>query len=199
VHLSAIGADPTSAAAYARSKAAGEAAVREAFPEATILRPSIVFGPEDDFFNRFAAMAMISPILPLIGGGRTRFQPVYVGDVADAVVAALLRPDAAGQTYELGGPNIFSFRQLLEIMLRMIGRRRCLVTLPFALASLQGALLQNLPTPPLTLDQVRLLRRDNIVDPKAKTLADLDLMATTLDAVLPGYLARYRPRDRFAD
>lgn len=142
---------------------------------------------------------MISPILPLIGGGRTRFQPVYVGDVADAVVAALLRPDAAGQTYELGGPNIFSFRQLLEIMLRMIGRRRCLVTLPFALASLQGALLQNLPTPPLTLDQVRLLRRDNIVDPKAKTLADLDLMATTLDAVLPGYLARYRPRDRFAD
>lgn len=198
VHISAIGADPASSAAYARSKAAGEQAVRAAFPEATILRPSIVFGPEDNFFNRFAAMAMVSPVLPLIGGGRMRFQPVYVGDVARAVIAALLRPDAAGQIYELGGPHIFSFRQLIEIMLRTIDRRRCLISLPFALASLQGALLQNLPVPPLTLDQVRLLKRDNIADPKAKGLADLDVTATTLDSVLPSYLDRYRPRDRFA-
>lgn len=198
VHLSAVGADSASRAGYASSKAAGERAVLAAFPTATILRPSIVFGPEDDFFNRFASMAMISPVLPLIGGGRTRFQPVYVGDVARAVVKALLRPDAAGQIYELGGPGIYSFRALLELLLRQINRRRCLVSLPFPIASLQGALLQLLPTPPLTLDQVRLLRRDNVVDPKARTFADLDIVPTPLDAVLPGYLDRYRPRDRFA-
>jgi uncharacterized protein YbjT (DUF2867 family) len=197
VHLSAIGADRASPAAYARSKAAGEEAVRAAFPTATILRPSIVFGPEDDFFNRFAKMAMISPVLPLIGG-RTRFQPVYVGDVARAVVSVLQRTDTAGQIYELGGPGIFSFRALLEMMLRQIDRRRYLIPLPFALASLQGALLQHLPAPPLTLDQVRLLKRDNVVDPKAKGLADLDIAPTPLDAVLPDYLDRYQPRDRFA-
>jgi NADH dehydrogenase len=198
IHLSAIGADGTSKAGYASSKAAGERAVLAAFPTATILRPSIVFGPEDDFFNRFAAMAMISPVLPLIGGGRTRFQPIYVGDVARAVIKALQLPEAAGQIYELGGPGVYTFRALLELLLRQINRRRCLVTLPFALASLQGAVLQHLPSPPLTMDQVRLLHRDNVVDPRAKTIADLDIVPTALDSVLPGYLDRYRPRDRFA-
>jgi NADH dehydrogenase len=193
VHISAIGADSASPAAYGRSKAAGEQAVRAAFPAATILRPSIVFGPEDGFFNRFAAMTRLSPALPLIGGGLTRFQPVYVVDVADAVLAALERPDAAGQTYELGGPGTYSFRDLMQLLLREIGRRRLLVPIPFALASLQGALLQCLPSPPLTLDQVRLLKRDNVVSPGAKGLADLGIAPTAVEVILPTYLDKYRP------
>ena len=128
VHISAIGADSRSPSAYARTKAAGEAAVRDAFPTVTILRPSVVFGPEDQFFNRFAAMAMISPVLPLIGGGETRFQPVYVGDVADAVVKCLDDPATAGRTYELGGPKIYSFRELIELLLAEIRRKRLLLT-----------------------------------------------------------------------
>ncbi|HVJ40582.1 MAG TPA: complex I NDUFA9 subunit family protein [Dongiaceae bacterium] len=191
VHVSAIGADPASPAIYGRSKAAGEAAVRAAFPAATILRPSIVFGPEDNFLNRFAGMAALSPILPVVGG-KTRFQPVYVGDVAQAVVAALQRADTAGQLYELGGPRVYRFRDLLQQMLHWINRRRCILDLPFPVASLQAALLQLLPTPPLTLDQVRILRRDNIADPQAKGLADLDITPTPLEAVAPIYLARYR-------
>ncbi|TXH37488.1 MAG: complex I NDUFA9 subunit family protein [Rhodospirillaceae bacterium] len=194
VHISAIGADSASPAAYGRSKAAGEQAVRAAFPAATILRPSIVFGPEDGFFNRFAAMTRLSPALPLIGGGRTRFQPVYVVDVADAVLAALERPDAAGQTYELGGPGTYSFRELMQLLLQEIGRRRLLIPIPFALASLQGALLQYLPSPPLTLDQVRLLKRDNVVSPGAKGLADLGIAPTAVEVILPTYLDKYRPR-----
>lgn len=191
VHVSAIGADPASPALYARSKAEGEARVRAAFPAATILRPSIVFGPEDDFLNRFAGMAALSPILPVVGG-RTRFQPVYVGDVAKAVMAALQQPGASGGLYELGGPQVYAFRDLLQRMLVWIDRRRCIIDLPFAVASLQAALLQWLPTPPLTLDQVRMLRRDNIVDPGAKGLADLDITPTPLEMVAPLYLARYR-------
>lgn len=191
VHISAIGADPASPAAYGRSKAAGEAAVRAAFPAATILRPSVVFGPEDNFLNRFAGMAALSPILPVVGG-KTRFQPVYVGDVAQAVVAALKRPEAAGRLYELGGPRVYSFRDLLKLMLHWINRRRCIIDLPFPIASLQAAFLQLLPTPPLTLDQVRLLRRDNIVDPNAPGLADLGIAPTPLESVAPIYLARYR-------
>ncbi|MDY0881780.1 complex I NDUFA9 subunit family protein [Dongia soli] len=194
VHISAIGADSSSPAAYGRSKAAGEEAVRGAFPTATILRPSIVFGPEDSFFNRFAAMTRLSPALPLIGGGRTRFQPVYVLDVADAVLAALEQPAAAGQIYELGGPATYSFRELMELMLREINRRRLLIPIPFALASLQGALLQYLPSPPLTLDQVRLLKRDNVVSPGAKGLADLGITPTAVEVILPTYLDKYRPR-----
>ena len=193
VHISAIGADSASPAAYGRSKAAGEQAVRAAFPAATILRPSIVFGPEDSFFNRFAAMTRLSPALPLIGGGRTRFQPVYVVDVADAVLAALERPDAAGQTYELGGPGTYSFRDLMQLLLQEIGRRRLLIPIPFALASLQGALLQCLPSPPLTLDQVRLLKRDNVVSPGAKGLADLGIAPMAVEVILPTYLDKYRP------
>ena len=165
VQVSAIGADPSSASAYARTKAQGEAAARAAFPGATVLRPSIVFGREDGFFNRFARMAQLSPILPLIGGGRTRFQPVYVGDVASAVVAALGEAGHAGKTFELGGPSVYTFRELMEFMLRTVGRRRALVNVPFRLAALQARALQLLPDPPLTVDQVELLKRDNVVAP----------------------------------
>jgi NADH dehydrogenase len=196
VQVSAIGADPASPAAYARTKAAGEAAVKSAFPQATVLRPSIVFGPEDQFFNRFARMARLTPVLPLIGGGHTRFQPVYVGDVADAVAAAVERQDAAGKTYELGGPEIRTFRELMVLMLQEIERRRLLVPIPFAIASLQGALLQLLPMPPLTLDQVRLLKRDNVVTAGMPGLKELGVGATALELILPTYLARYRPCGR---
>lgn len=191
VHLSAIGADPHGEAAYARTKAAGEAALRASFPAATILRPSIVFGPEDGFFNRFARMSQLSPALPLIGGGRTRFQPVYVGDVADAVVAAMTRPGAAGGTYELGGPTIYSFKELLTYILKVTGRRRLLLSLPFGLASLQAKLLQFLPQPPLTPDQVEMLKRDNVTTPGAPGLAELGLAPTPLEVIVPHYLKTY--------
>lgn len=197
VHVSAIGADIHSPSAYARSKALGEAAVRGAFPGAVILRPSIVFGPEDDFFNRFAALARYLPALPLIGGGRTRFQPVYVGDVADAVVAALDHHDAPGRIYQLGGPAVHSFRELMELMLREIHRRRVLVNLPFPLARLQAAFLEWLPKPPLTRDQVRLLERDNVVAPGAPGLGDLGITPTALELVLPTYLDRFRRGGRY--
>jgi len=192
VHISAIGADPRSSSAYARTKAAGEQAVRDAFPTVTILRPSVVFGPEDQFFNRFAAMATISPVLPLIGGGDTRFQPVYVGDVADAVVRCLEDPATAGRIYELGGPRIYSFRQVLELVLSEIRRKRWFVDLPFGLAAFQARLMSILPSPPLTADQVELLKSDNIVSPGALTLASLGLTPTPAEAILPTYLDRFR-------
>lgn len=197
VHLSAIGADPQSPALYGRTKAAGEAAVRDGFAEATILRPSIVFGPEDAFFNRFAAMAGLAPALPLIGGGRSRFQPVYVGDVSDAVMAAATREDAGGRTYELGGPGIYTFRELMALTLKFSGRRRALVTIPWGVARLQARLTGLLPKPPLTLDQVTLLQRDNVVAEDAATLADLGVEATALEAIVPTYLDRFRPGGRF--
>jgi NADH dehydrogenase len=197
VQISAIGADQNSPAEYARSKAFGEKAVLEAFPKATILRPSIVFGREDDFFNRFAAMARISPALPLIGGGHTRFQPVFVGDVADAILAALTKPEAAGQVYELGGPRVYSFKELLSYILEVTGRRRCLIALPIKLATLEAAFLERLPGPPLlTRDQVRMLERDNVVSSGAKGLGDLGLPATPVEAVVPEYLQRYRKGGR---
>ena len=193
VQISAIGADPASDSAYARSKAAGEQAVKLAFPEATILRPSIVFGPEDDFFNRFARMAMMSPGLPLIGGGHTRFQPVFVGDVAAAVERALEGAGTMGKTYELGGPRVYTFRALLEMMLKEIGRCRLLVPLPFPLATLKAAFLQLLPIKLLTVDQVRLLKRDNVVAAGAPGLQELGVAPTTLESILPTYLDQYRP------
>jgi uncharacterized protein YbjT (DUF2867 family) len=192
VHISAIGADPRSSSAYARTKAAGEAAVRDAFPTVTILRPSVVFGAEDQFFNRFAAMATISPVLPLIGGGHTRFQPVYVGDVADAVVKCLDDPTTAGRTYELGGPKVYTFRELIELVLGEIRRKRLLVDLPFGLAAIQARLMSILPNPPLTPDQVELLKRDNVVSTGALTLAALGIAPTAVEGVLPSYLDRFR-------
>ena len=197
VQVSALGADLHGAADYARSKGAGEVAVRTAFPNAVILRPSVVFGPEDGFFNRFATIARLSPVLPLIGGGGTRFQPVYVGDVADAIAKSVTDPACAGRTYELGGPHIYTFKELMELLLRQIHRRRLLVPWPFALAELQAAFFELLPVPPLTRDQVRLLRRDNVVTEGALTLADLGIAATAAEVILPSYLDRHRPRGRF--
>jgi uncharacterized protein YbjT (DUF2867 family) len=192
VHISAIGADPRSSSAYARTKAAGEQAVRDAFPTVTILRPSVVFGPEDQFFNRFATRAMFSPVLPLIGGGETRFQPVYVGDVADAVVTCLADPATAGRTYELGGPKIYTFREVLELVLHEIRRKRRFVDLPFGLAAVQAKFMSILPSPPLTPDQVELLKVDNIVSSGALTLASLGLTPTPTEVILPSYLDRFR-------
>ncbi len=196
VQVSAIGADPAASSDYARSKAAGEQAVRLAFPEATILRPSIVFGPEDGFFNRFAALARFLPALPLYGGGRTRFQPVYVCDLADAILAAIDQPSAAGQTYEIGGPRTYSFAELMRITLSEVRRRRLLLPVPFAVGALQAALFELLPNPPLTRDQLRQLRHDNMVAPGALGLADLGITPTSLETIISTYLARYRPGGR---
>ena len=192
IHISAIGADPRSTSLYARTKAAGEAAVRDAFPTATILRPSIVFGPEDQFFNRFAALAMVSPVLPLIGGGDTRFQPVYVGDVADAVVRCIDDPATAGRTYELGGPKVYTFRALVELLLAETRQKRLLLDISFGLAKFKARLLSLLPNPPLTPDQVEMLKRDNIVSSGAMTLAALGITPTPIEAILPSYLDRFR-------
>lgn len=197
VHVSAVGADAESDAHYAVSKAEGEQAVREAFPKAVILRPSLIFGPEDGFFNKFARMARILPGLPLIGGGRTRFQPVFVGDVAQAILAGLSRQD--GRTYELGGPTIYSFKELMQLILREIGRKRMLVPLPFGIASLKAMFLQILPNPLLTMDQVRLLKRDNVVSVTAPGLSDLGIVPTSVEAVVPSYLWRYRAKGEYAD
>lgn len=198
VQISAIGADPASPSLYARTKAAGEAAVRGAFPAATLLRPSLVFGPEDGFFNRFAGLARVMPALPLFGGGKTRFQPVYVGDVAEAVKRVLAAPESAGKTYELGGPTIYTFRQLIELMLKEIRRKRCLISVPFGIAKLEARFLQVLPVPPLTVDQVRLLERDNVVTVGAPGLIELGIKPTPVEAVIPSYLNRFRPGGRFA-
>jgi NADH dehydrogenase len=202
VHFSAIGADASSRSAYARSKAAGEAAARAAAPEAVILRPSIVFGPEDSFFNRFAAMARMSPALPLIGGGTTRFQPVFVGDVAAAVSVALEGGARAGTTYELGGPEVKTFAELMEIMLREIDRKRLLVPLPFAVARLQAFFLERLPNPLITRDQVILLERDTVVSEAAeregRTLKGLGITQTAMAAILPTYLWRFRKAGQFS-
>lgn len=191
VHISALGADSAATSAYARSKAAGEAAVRASFPAATIFRPSLIIGPGDHFFTRFARMARLLPALPLIGGGRTRFQPVYVGDVVAAMLRALDDPAAQGRTYELGGPRTYTFADLMRLMLATIRRRRLLVSLPFPLASVQGAALEWLPRPPLTRDQVEQLKRDNVVSPGAPGLAELGLTPTPIEPVVATYLDRH--------
>ncbi len=192
IHISAIGAAADSPSEYAKAKAEGETAVREAFPTATILRPSVVFGAEDDFFNRFGRMARFAPALPLIGGGQTRFQPVFVDDVACAIFNALTREDAAGRTYELGGPKVYTFEEIMNLVLETTCRRRALVPVPFFAAKLLGSVLGLLPVPPLTRDQVVLLERDNVVGPGAPGLADLGVAPTPAEAVVESYLARYR-------
>jgi uncharacterized protein YbjT (DUF2867 family) len=199
VQISAIGASADSPSAYARTKAAGEAAVRAAFPAATILRPSVIFGPEDGFFNLFAGLARMAPFLPLFGGGTTRFQPVYVQDVADAIVACLEGEGTADQTYELGGPRVYSFRELMALTLKQTGRRKRLVSLSWGVASLEAKLFSLLPKPLLTPDQVLQLKIDNVVAPGAKTLADLGIAPTPVELILPSYLDRYRPGGRFGN
>jgi NADH dehydrogenase len=202
VQMSALGADPASPAKYARTKAEGELAVRDIYPDAVIVRPSVVFGPEDEFFNKFAAMASISPALPLIGGGHTRLQPVFVGDVAKALERVVTLPGAAGQTYELGGPAAFTFRHLMELMLAEIERRRILLPIPFAAAELLGALgdlAAAVIAPLITSDQVTMLRTDNVVSGAHPGLAELGITPTTLEAVLPTYLYRYRRGGQYAD
>ncbi|MFD2234483.1 complex I NDUFA9 subunit family protein [Phaeospirillum tilakii] len=212
VQMSALGVSADSPAAYARSKAAGEAAVRAAIPGATILRPSVVFGPDDDFFNRFARMAQLSPVLPvftadgfevkwhgarpeldLFGGGGPRFQPVYVGDVAAAALAVLDDPALAGRTYELGGPTVYSMKQIMELVLDGTGLHRPLLPLPMGLAMTQARLFEHLPTPPLTRDQVRMMQADNILRGEAPGLEALGIVATPAETILPHYLRRYGP------
>lgn len=198
VHLSAIGADAQSPSSYAVSKAKGEAAICQAFPNATILRPSIVFGPEDNFTNRFAALGRRLPFMPVICGD-TRFQPVYVGDVADAVMAVIdAGKQAQGQIYELGGPTQYSFRALLQLIMKEAMIRRPLVDIPLPLARLQASVMQILPKPPITPDQLILLKRDNVVADSALTLQTLGITPTPAEAILPAYLRRYRPKGQFS-
>ncbi|HWK00553.1 MAG TPA: complex I NDUFA9 subunit family protein [Xanthobacteraceae bacterium] len=199
IHVSAIGANEQSDSAYARSKAAGEqAALAE---KATVFRPSVVFGPEDDFFNRFASLARVMPALPLIGGGDTKFQPVFVGDVAIAILKAAEGKTAVKTVYELGGPEVKSFRELMELVLREIGRKRLLLPIPFGLAKLQAFFLEMLPGKLLTRDQVELLKFDNIVSEEAerdgRTLKGLGIQPTSMEAVLEGYLWRFRKAGQF--
>jgi len=202
VHVSAIGADENSPSHYARAKAAGEKAVLSASPTATVLRPSVVFGPEDQFTNRFASLARMSPMLPLIGGGVTRLQPVYVGDVATAVADAVDGKTKAGATYELGGPEVLTMREIMQIILATTERRRMLVSLPFGLAKFQALFLQFAPGPlKLTPDQVELLRADNVVSDAAKaaglTLEGLGIAPDSLAAIAPQYLWRFRAAGQF--
>jgi uncharacterized protein YbjT (DUF2867 family) len=200
-HQSALGADANSKSAYARTKAAGERAVLETVPDAVITRPSIIFGPEDSFFNRFANMARLSPALPLIGGGHTRFQPVFVGDVAEAIARSVDGKVPGGNIYELGGPDVSTFRELMEEMLKVIDRRRMLIPVPWLVAEIQGALLGLLPNPLLTRDQVTLLRTDNVVSDAAKsegrTFDAIGIRPQTTEALLPAYLWRFRPAGQF--
>lgn len=201
VHVSALGADAGSPAAYGRSKAAGEAAVLAHAPDAVILRPSIVFGPEDNFFNQFAALARILPALPLIGGGGTRFQPVFAGDVGEAAALALEGRAKPGAVYELGGPETKTFRAILEYILSVTNRSRPLVPIPFPVAELQGRILGLLPKPLLTRDQVLMLKTDNVVSEAARqdgrTLEGLGITPTPIEAVVPTYLYRFRPAGQF--
>ena len=192
VQVSSIGASPRSPSSYARSKAAGERAVLQAMPGAAVVRPSVVFGAEDGFFNLFGRMAALSPAIPLFGGGATRFQPVYVDDVAAAIVRCLADPGTGGRVFELGGPSIYSFRQLMEIVRRETRRNVMLVPIPFLAARVQALALQFLPRPPLTPDQVRLLRIDNVVDRGMPGFDDLGVVPTTVEAMVPRYLSRYR-------
>jgi len=204
VQMSALGADANSPSKYARTKAEGEAAVRAIHPDAVVIRPSIVFGPEDAFFNRFGALAAASPALPLIGGGKTRMQPVFVGDVGEAVARAVTDPACAGKTYELGGPGVFTFRELMEMVLAETGRRRLLAPVPFPVARVIGAMGDLVAgftafPPPLTTDQVELLRADNVVSPGAPGLAELGITPTTVESVVGSYLYPYRRGGQYGE
>ena len=202
VQMSAIGADAGSSSAYARSKAAGEEAAKAANADTIVVRPSIVFGPEDDFFNRFASMARISPVLPVVGPD-TRFQPVYAADVAAFIAAAVEGDVPAGQTYELGGPDVMTFRELLDMMLEITRQKRKVVALPEGIARVQAKLMSVLPKPPLTTDQIELLKSDNVVSEAAevqgRTMGAAAITPTSMAAILPTYLWTYRKHGQFAE
>ncbi len=197
VQISSLAADLNSASSYARTKAEAEAGILSYMPQATILRPSLVFGPEDQFFNRFAGMARLSPFLPLVGAGETKFQPVYVGDVVEAVMASLDQASAKGQIFALGGPQVYTFRELLDYTIKVIRRRRWIVSMPESLASFMAMLTGWLPGAPLTSDQLILLKDDTILQDGDKTLADLGIEARTIESLVPAYLEQYRPGGRF--
>jgi uncharacterized protein YbjT (DUF2867 family) len=202
VHVSAIGASADAPSYYGCSKWAGEEAVRQVFPDAAIVRPSIVFGPGDDFFNRFGSLAQFSPVLPLIGGGKTRTQPVFAGDVAKAILAMLTGKIKEGAPYELGGPEVLTMKEIMQRVLAYTMRKRLLLSEPFFLAKLQGAVLQLLPKPLLTVDQVRMLETDNVVSEEAKranhTLEGLGIEPIAIESVVPDHLEQYRPRGQFS-
>lgn len=213
VHVSALGASGNSQSVYARSKAAGENAVRAAFESAVVFRPSVVFGPQDDFFNRFAEMASVAPALPVFGcplptirngtldwygDGGTKFQPIYAGDLADAIVQVFEGNNVLSKTYELGGPQVYSFKEILDLILLETGRRRLMVPLPFWIASIVAFFTGLLPVPPLTPDQVILLRSDNVVNEGSSSLADLGIDATSVEAIVPSYLDQYCKGGRFS-
>ncbi len=208
IQMSAIGADPNSSSNYGRTKAEAETAVKDHFPSATILRPSIVFGPEDDFFNKFAHLARFSPVMPLIGGGKTKFQPVFAGDLSEAILGALENDDTQGRTFEIGGPNVFTFKELLEYICKVSDRRRVMLPVPFMAAQVKGSMLDFLfrmwpfHGPPLTGDQVRMLKTDNIVGASQVeaigTIADLGVTSLeAVEAVVPSYLWRHREYGQF--
>lgn len=209
IQVSAIGADASSASEYARTKAQGEAAVREVIPSATIIRPSVVFGQDDDFFNRFASLATRAPFLPLVGGGETKYQPVFVGDVGAAIAKAVTGPASAGQTYELGGPSVYSFRELMALVVKETQRNRPLVALPYGVANLIGlagdiqaaakGAIGLIPRPELTRDQVELLKHDNVVSGDLPGLTELGVQPTALEPILPTFLYRYRRHGQFAE
>lgn len=201
VHISALAVD-RGTSDYARSKLKGESAVHSNFPETTILRPSVIFGEDDEFFNMFARMAQVLPALPLIGGGKTKFQPVFVGDVADAVMVAIETPKSAtscpqGKIYELGGPDTLTFRQIYKKLFEYTNLHPALISLPYGLAKCQAWFMEFMPTPPLTRDQVESLKTDNVVQKGSLTLADLGINETAMDLILPTYLESYRPGGRF--
>jgi NADH dehydrogenase len=197
VHISGLGVDANdSQSAFVRSKAAAETAIRDAFPAATILRPSVVFGPGDAFFTNLAAIARLAPVMPAIGGDHTRFQPVYVGDVAAAVLACVNDPATAGTTFELGGPNIYTMRQIAELVLRASGRNKRIVYMPFALAKLMGLVGQFLPRPPITFDQAYMLEKDSLA--RGPGLAELGIQPTAPEIILPTYLERFRPTGSYS-
>ena len=198
VHLSAIGADLNSASVYARTKAQGEEGLLAEFPKAVILRPSLVFGAGDGFFNRFASMAVLAPGLPVIGGGKNKVQPVYVGDVAEAVLAALTQKGTAGKIYELGGPEVMTFRQAMEYIIKQIKRRRMLLPIPHGVMTLAATAMSVLPSAPVTRDQLKLLKVDNIASADRPGLDDLGIQPTPIDLIVPSYLERYQPGGRFA-
>ncbi|PZQ47658.1 MAG: complex I NDUFA9 subunit family protein [Micavibrio aeruginosavorus] len=198
IHISAGGCDE-SHSKYGKSKLNGEMAAAENFPSVTVLRPSVVFGAEDNFFNMFARLSLLLPALPLIGGGATKFQPVYVGDIALAVVAALHDGSTAGKTFSLGGPEVLTFKEIYGLIFKETGRKRCLFPLPWGIAKIQGGLMGLLPSPLLTADQVESLKTDNIVPVGAAGFEALGIVPTGPEAVLPSYLARYRPGGRFGD